>query len=256
MGELTGWLLDLYEDEQAGVVLWFAGDDGERYRLRQRFPITFYAAAANEPLRSLWQFLRQQPVPVTLARQERQDLFREQPLTTLAIEVHNPAQQPRLFAQLARRFPEVDYYDADVQLSLRYAAKHNVFSTGRCQVFINDDNEVQSILPLESAWDMEPSQPHLRVLSILPDCDPRHAAPASLTVQHERLVYHFALQPARPLLVNLAALLRKIDPDLILTGWGDTWLIPHLLELAAEWKVPLPLNREPGREVLFRKERS
>ncbi len=38
MAELTGWLLDLYDDPQGGVVLWLLGDDGERHRLQPALP--------------------------------------------------------------------------------------------------------------------------------------------------------------------------------------------------------------------------
>ena len=50
MIERTGWLLDLYEDPLGGLALWFLDDDGARRRLRQRFPVTFYASG---PARAL-----------------------------------------------------------------------------------------------------------------------------------------------------------------------------------------------------------
>ena len=39
----TGWLIDLYPDEN-GVVLWLLCEDGLRPCLRMVFPVTFYAA--------------------------------------------------------------------------------------------------------------------------------------------------------------------------------------------------------------------
>ncbi len=68
--------------------------------------------------------------------------------------------------------------------------------------------------------------------------------------------FRFNLQPARPLLLNLAAVLRRCDPDLLLTAWGDTWLLPHLLELSQAQGIPLPLNRDEHRAVVARPERS
>ena len=60
----------------------------------------------------------------------------------------------------------------------------------------------------------------------------------------------------RPLLVNLAALLRQHDPDLILTNWGDSWLLDHLGTLAERCGVQLLLNRDPSRQPGFRRARS
>ncbi len=59
-----------------------------------------------------------------------------------------------------------------------------------------------------------------------------------------RFSYVFPFDPPRPLLINLSVLLRRYDPDLLLTTWGDTWLLPRLLELSQELGLPLPLNRD------------
>jgi hypothetical protein len=61
---------------------------------------------------------------------------------------------------------------------------------------------------------------------------------------------------ARRLLVSLAALLRREDPDLLVVPWGDTWALPMLLDLAEQWGLPLPLNRDPEQAVERRKELS
>ena len=58
------------------------------------------------------------------------------------------------------------------------------------------------------------------------------------------------------MLINLRAILERLDPDILMTAWGDTWLLPYLIDLAEQWHIPLPLNREPGREVLRKDERS
>ena len=52
------------------------------------------------------------------ARSQRRDLFCEQPLTVLTIQVGRPAAQPGLFQQVSKAFPDLTYYDADLPLSL------------------------------------------------------------------------------------------------------------------------------------------
>jgi len=61
---------------------------------------------------------------------------------------------------------------------------------------------------------------------------------------------------ARRLLVSLRAVLQRVDPDLIVIPWGDTWVLPRLLDLSEKWGLPLPLNRDPDRPVERRKELS
>jgi DNA polymerase-2 len=254
--EYTGWLLDLFADPQGGVILWLLGDDGERYRLQQAFTIIFYAAGPAPRLRALWRFLENQPIPVTLSRGERRDLFQSPPLTVLAIQIAQPARQPRLFQQVVQNFPELTYYDADVQLTLRYAAENHVFPLARCRVRVDDGGQVQEIVALDSPWELEPLPPKLRVLHLEPDCDPAHASPSQLYLRFERFTYQLPLLPARPLLLGLRSIINRHDPDLLLSSWGDTWLMPHLLDLSRQTGLSLPLNREASLAPAHRPERT
>jgi hypothetical protein len=93
MTELTGWLLDLYES-QDGLALWVLTDGGSRLRLRQSFPVTFYVGGTPAELRTVWCFLRAQPLPVNLRRAERLDAFSGNPVVVLAVEVSRAGSQP------------------------------------------------------------------------------------------------------------------------------------------------------------------
>jgi DNA polymerase-2 len=256
MIEADGWLLEVFAHPQDGAVLWFLDEDGERRRLRQEFPVTFYAAGPAPDLRALWRFLESQPLPVVLERVERRDLFLDEPLTLMSIQVAHPARQPELFRRVSRQFPQLTYYDADLPLSLRHAAAHDSFPLARCHLTWNEVQEVESITVLDSPWDLDHALPPLRILSLEPNRDPGHARPDRLRLRIGRASYHLDLEPPRPLLINLRAILRRHDPDLLLTVWGDTWLFPYLIELSGQWGIPLPLNREADMEPEYHRERS
>ena len=254
--EHTGWLLDLFADPQGGVILWLLGDDGKRYRLQQAFPITFYAAGPAARLRDLWRFMEKQPITVALSRTKRRDLFQPQPLTVLAIRVARPALQPRLFQQVVQNFPKLTYYDADVQLTLRYAAAHHVFPLARCQVQVDDSDQIKEIAALDSPWELDPAPPPLRILHLEPDNDPARASPTQLSLSFDHFTYRLPLRPVRPLLIGLRSIINRHDPDLLLTSWGDTWLMPHLLDLSHHADLALPLNREQSLAPAHRPERT
>ena len=112
MDEHDGWLLDLYPDDH-GLTLWLLGDDGARRRLSHAFPVTFYAAGPFPRLRALWAWLRDQAPAPHLRRERRLDLFAGE-LDVLAMEAPGPAAQARLLDRVLARFPDLDYYDADV----------------------------------------------------------------------------------------------------------------------------------------------
>jgi len=265
MGEYTGWLLDLYTHPHDGLVLWLLCDDTRRRRFRQDFPVTFYAAGppahttepgrANQRLRALWEALRDQPVEVELAREERHDLF-SGPTTVLAARVAHPHRQPGLFRRVARQFPDLNFYNADVSINLHHAAAYGTFPLARCHVRTDGQGNIIHLEVLDSPWKLHSRPPPLRVLTIEPDTDPFHASPTRLYLRTALGRFSVRLEPRESLLRTLQERLLRYDPDLLLTAWGDTWLLPNLLEWAEECKLRLPLNRELDAGVIRRAERS
>ena len=255
MIESEGWILDIYDDPRDEAVLWLLADDGRRLRLRQPFALTFYAAGPQRDLTAARRCRRDLPKPADLFNARGRDLFLPEPLDVLAVRTR-AGDQAALFRQAARRFPELTYYDADLPLGLHHAARHGSFPLARCRVRAAEDGLLHSLEILDSPWDIDPTPAPLRILQLEPDCDPNHAPPSALLARFERITCRLPLDPPRPLLVNLRALLLRHDPDLLLTAWGDTWLLPLLLELSNSTGLALPLNRDEGRETALRAERS
>lgn len=262
MNKYRGWLLDLYADERDGLVFWLLAEDGRRLRLTQHFPILFYAHGPFPRLRALWRCLSGEalagvpPGQCQLSRVTRRDLFTG-PLDVLAVEIANPTWQPRLFRQVARLFPDLTYYDADIPLGLRYSAVFDIFPLCHCEVVVDDNGRIHKITPLETRWDVIPSHPPLRLLTIEPDTEPSHRDPSFLWIDDGRSRRQLPVQPLKLLLTSLNAIVRRVDPDVILTRFGDTWLLPLLLktavELGADW---FNLNRDENCSVIHRKENS
>jgi DNA polymerase-2 len=256
LAEHRGWLLDLYDDERDGLVSWFAGENGQRYRFSQSFPVTFYAAGPFSRLRELWRSLQSNPIPLRQYRTRKQDLFAG-PIDVLAIQIANPALQPRLFHEIRRRFPDLDYFDADIPITVRYAAVHQVSPLSLCRIVVDETGVIQEIFPLESRWDLDPTPPPLRVLTVNPDVNPFHADPAALRFSFQGQETRLAIKPMRRLLILLQAKLKRHDPDIILTNWGDTWLFPALLDALGEHEdLEFNPNRDHTRQVIKRQENS
>ncbi len=249
-----GWLLDLYEDDQEGLCLWFIGEDGRRVRLSQPLPVAFYAAGSNEQLRELWKFLRRHRCILSLQREIRKDAFVPVPIPVLKAVVDTPVNQVRLFQEVQRNFPGLVYYDTDIPSSIRHAAVYQAFPMAFCDLEFDDRDVIQALRVLNSRWDLSPLLPAFRVLTIEPDCDPGRGTPSALRVGYRKKWMLLNLRPAAELLTRLNHILVEIDPDFLLTQWGDTWLIPELCRLSKQEGIPLGLNRDTRREVRWQKE--
>jgi DNA polymerase-2 len=253
--EHIGWLLDLYAYPEEGVVMWMVGEDGARYRLWKPFPIMFYVGGEAHQLREVWRYLMNQPTAVELARTKRRDLF-QGGITVMAITVLNAFQQTGLFYDLLKRFPGLDYYDADIPLALRCGAAWGIFPLARCRVLAGGGGEVNAMTVLDNPWTLSLKKVPLRVLTIQPDVDPHRRTPGMLTVHCENNEHRLGLADGRRVLINLRALLKRYDPDLVLTNWGDTWLFPFLLDLSEQHDILFNPNRDPGMQVKRRKAHS
>lgn len=218
MDEATGWLLDVYADHEGGIILWLLTDDDKRLQLRMDFSVTFYAAGDFSLLRQAWIYLKSKDVK--LERTARRDLFLGE-RDVLSVTTSSPSKLPKIFPGLSRQFPSLDYYDADIPLSLRFIAQTNTHLLGRCRVML-DDEWVRAIEPLNSPWEIDPTPIPIRILTLIPDSNPVIRKPTKLRIRYERGEYSLSLEPTRTFMISLKADLKRFDPDLILTEYGDT----------------------------------
>ncbi len=256
--EQSGWLIDLYEDKDEGLVLWFLSDRGERLRLHKRFVRTFFIDGDRKQLQRLQQVIKRIASPynkVKLFFTERRSVFHERPLRVLGVEVDNPVEQGRIFRILLRSFPGLEYYDADIPSAVFFHAQYGVFPLGWCQFAYDEDLTLVSIAARESCWSLHPSQPPLRVLSLHPSVE-SHASAMVIDVhwgdRHSRL----SLSTPRPTLICLESVLKEYDADVILTAGGDKGLLVKLEQLSEKLQLPLSLNRDAKRKIQVRNERT
>ncbi len=250
----NGWLLDIFPNEQ-GLTVWVLDEDGKRRALHQDFPIAFYAAGTAPQLRELWKWLLQQPEAPRLGREERRDLFTGF-IPVLSVELACPSDLPLLFKRTTQTFPNLTYYNADIHISLRCAARYGIFPLANCEIQIDKQEYITSIHPINSPWELDQQLPPLTVLRLEPECDPFHATPTRVHIQTPRSRFTLDLEPARAFIVSLGALLKRYNPDLLLTAWGDTWLLPRLLQMSNETGIELPLNRDREQVVKHRDART
>ena len=251
MKEITGWLFDLYEHAQKGVVVWIVDERGKPHCFHQDFEITFYAVGPFPRLRELWMFLRSPKVK--LARVTRSDLY-DGPQEVMQIQVQSPTIFRKLFREVKGRFPDLIYYDIDVPLTIRYAARHNVFMMANCRVIADSYYKITEISALDAPELLDPKLSRLRILSLKSDKDPSHEPPQYLNAKFGKSYMRLPFDRPRQLLTILNSILVSYDPDIIQTHYGDAWLFPYLEKISQEFHIPLNPNRDASMPVLKRKE--
>ena len=253
--EFKGWLLDLYLNEEEGLSLWFiSAEDDSRVCFKQNFPVTFYVSGPHEVLRALWKMLSGRPGVLSLSRQQKQDVFEAEPVDVMAIEMASPAEQVRLFREIEEVYPDLVYYGADLAISTRYMARYGVFPLALCELEVNENGQIENIRTVNDRWDIQPELPPLRVLEISPNCDPFREKVTTLLLRCDRFEQSLPIDPQGDYLRTLDEILEDYNPDILVSSWGDAWLIPFLLRQAEEKSIPLQLNRDTDRTVRWQKE--
>lgn len=263
-----GWLLDSYEDEKDGVRLWFILEDGARVMLRQQIRITFYVYGPADRLHQCCLMLKKMNGVIGMNRAEKQDVFKPEPLCVLEILTDSPTNQARIFRQLKKRFSDLTFFSADLPVQIHHAAQHGTFPMAYCDLTFNETNgEIESLHVLNSRWDIAPILPPLRILSLEPDRVPSQEAPKFIRIDSAGLrPQRIPLSDRSKIIPALNRIIETVDPDLILTHYGDNWLFPLLLELETELgkannaaepdEQRLKINRDSERKLRWKKETS
>lgn len=291
---IRGWLLDLYEDEIDGVRLWFIRENGDRICLKQSFPVTFYVAGSADRLHQCCLQIRNMPGLIKMSRTEKKDVFKPELQCVLEVRTDNPVRQQRIFRAVKKRYPDLTFYNADIALHIHHAARYHTFPLAFCELTIRnatdhthpDDSaiteneqktesatgdrtngiattgitnaipdEVIDIHVLNTRWDIAPVLPVLRVLSIEPDRNPAQETPRFLRIEGVgKRPTRIKLADTETVIPTLNRFIEENDPDIIKTRYGDDWLFPTLQALAEERNEPLQFNRDPTRDVRWKKE--
>jgi len=254
---LTGWLFDAYPTGD-GMAVWLIGEDGRAHRLVAPFAPVFYVAGPERLLARLPARLADQGIAAETAMAAREELLSGAALPVLRIAVRSPLAFPSAVRSVAR-IRGLSPFDCDLSIPQLFFAQTGLFPLGRYRVAGGPAVTVQEFQPLDTPEDLEYALPPLVTMRLRLDGDPINPAHGRMTeieasVNGETVV----LCGDRPedLIGSLNRLLDRYDPDVLLTEWGDAFLLPRLRALAARTGVPLRWNRERGQDLRMRRARS
>lgn len=240
------------------MVVWILGEDGRRIRAVDPFVPTCYLAAPPSIREHVLRLLRRTSCRISTREVERYELGALRPTPVLEISVHAPAQFLPLTKQLIRTCPDAQFFHVDVSLPQRYFYDRELFPLVHCEADLTVEGRIQSIQALESPWDTDYVFPPLTIMELSPDSpspNPNHGGRSSLVMRmdgEERVLEG----DDADVIQHLNQLLVRQDPDILLTDWGDSYLLPHLMIMADRLRIPLALNRDPHRSIGARKPHS
>jgi DNA polymerase-2 len=259
--KLQGWIFDLYPSLQ-GMKLWLITPEQTRHLLIDRFTPSFYAAGARESLVRLQAALETRARGVCARFAERTDIWESAPIETLEISVQRPSDF-FAWARWVRQFDErLRLYNSDLMLASMYCWERRVFPLARVEIAwetIEGENRVREIACLDNEWALDYEIPPLEIMHMklggLSCIDPAHGRRTPLEVEAGGRTFELD-ESSEPAAVALQYLLKQHDPDLILTDWGDSTILPRIRRQAAQFHLRIPFNRDPDAQVQESRSRS
>src|SRR5579885_1353785 len=231
------------------MTLWLIQPNQKRLRLIDpSFHPRFYVQGAEPRLRQLGRALAAR-ARVRCVMAEKFSIWDGRLVRVLEVTVHHPVQ----FAPIARFVRRYDtrfaLYNSDLMLAPLYCWEKNVFPLARVDVetTCQDEPIIRAIECRDDEWALDYEVPPFRTLQLrlegLSLVDPQHGRRGALLaeIDGEEQVLEDSNEPVA---IGVERLLRAHDPDLIVTEWGDSTLLPSLMRQAQRLGFELSLNRD------------
>lgn len=253
-----GWLFDLYP-EGRGMRLWFIREDGSSLSLWDRYAPSFYARTDARTLAAALGRLALRPADLRVNPVERYDLQSGRAVRVLEVSVDVPDRYARVVNALGRwREGAIELFTCDIPPAQRYCYDRDVFPLAFC-VWEQDNGNLKSLAVRDDPWAVDYRTPPLATLELKIEGDrinPRHGHRGRLVASWEDQTRVLEGDDPGLFLETLSGILRRVDPDVVLTHWGDAWLLPQLSQLALRHGRPLPWHRDANANLQERRARS
>ena len=236
---VKGWIFDVYPSEIGEMAVWIIGENNERVRLTDPFQPKVYVSGKQEEIERLasrffsnqniasWNFAYKYAHPtdneksrvleITLKDCRQTSMFTRDILRTgdyLTYEVHN----------------------CDWHADRAYLFNHDLFPLARVEVEAEKTDLKYALL--DSVESLDYAIPPLRKMKLRVEIDKKgKIANFKDPIERIRLTQadrqiSIDVKGEREKLLQLVSAVKKLDPDVVLTTGGDSYLFPYLIQRA------------------------
>ncbi|TGK18858.1 DNA polymerase domain-containing protein [Leptospira stimsonii] len=247
-GTFDGYLIDLYDLEDR-ITLWVKGEN-ELRMFHDSFYPTFYVTGKESYERNFIARLIQLRALLRPPKQiQKLGFYSNKPTSVLEITLSIPSVLRRIYRKLFAFYEKLDIYHSDIELPTAYMYAKNIYPLARVRISYEDQKVIQ-IEPLTDLKDHDYEIPKLRILNLYFKQNHRigYSAMNPLIFSTDDGFYeelHF--EDLRLLLQRINAIVQELDPDVILTAFGDQAIMPFLFSVSQKYNFKLLFDRDPGR---------
>lgn len=243
---VTGWLFDIYPSPE-GVTLWFIDTEGRKYRAYDRFTPSCYLRVAECDTDSVAAHLRSFPFPIRLSRELRREVYSNEEWNVMRVAIGSTLYFKSVIQRLERHLPHFVFFNSDISPQQLYLYETGLFPLAYGEYDIDAEGRLVGWTLHDASDALEYTLPPLTTLTLKnrPDVvSPKFRKLLQLEVSYDGTTYALESHEPEEVIGALARHIQRCDPDVILTEYGDAVILPMLVRLAGDRRVPLPLNRD------------
>ncbi len=243
---LHGWLFDVYPSEK-GMTLWFIDRDGKKHCCVREFQPSFYLQLDEPETRRAEALGKRCPVPVSFARKKMTEIYSGDPWDVLEVIVHDTTRMKETVRYFERFFPHFAFFNSDLSVSQQFLYHTELFPLALGEYWIDGEGRLERWELHDTRESTDYEIPPLAIMWLSNADDfvpPKYRKRLQLELSYEGRTYALEQETPREVLEALNWHIHRCDPDIILTQYGDSVLLPQLTALAQQVQVPLLLNRD------------
>jgi len=229
------------------MTLWLIDRNQSHYRLTDSFAPAFYVSGPEECLIQLRDAAQHKTTELRTRFTERTDLWLNAARQVLEVSVLSPSNFIGWGRWVHKLDSKLQLYNSDLMVASLYCWEKRLFPLSFVEVEADDEGKVLSIQCRDDEWALNYEMPPLKIMQIrlsgLARIDPTHGRRAALEIEMDGTCWELD-ETGEPPAIQFAGLLKRHDPDVILSEWGDSTILPLLRQQAERLRSSLPLNRD------------
>ena len=244
-----GFLFDIYQIGSL-IYLWLIDDEKRVFlAVDEHFPV-IYAHGNSGELYRFSEYLKKRQLVATNPRFEEKILFYpNRVVDALRLEIADPGMLSGIRRKLFTLYNKFEIYHSDMDPVTGYMSEKNLYPMAPVRVrtrILHAANRVMSIAAMEPHQGMEYRFPELRILQMTLKYSHRLGVGAHnpLLLQIEGREYVIAEKKQEDYIPQMNEIMRRENPDCILSSFGDQVIFPFLFAAAQESGQVLELDRD------------
>jgi len=236
---VKGWILDLYPSALGEFAVWVIDENGQRIRLTDRFEPKIYVLGSEAGLDRLatrfpydravlsWDFVRR------YAKATDTDESKVLEITLKDCRMTAPLTRRIL---RSGRYLKYQVFNCDLKHEQMYLYSKDIFPLGLVQIDVEATGLKYTLL--DSAESVDYAIPPLRILRIAVEVAKKGKIAkindpiSKITVSQDSEKVLIGAGEEKDKLLQLVHAVKELDPDIIVTRGGDSYLLPYLVQRA------------------------